>query len=67
MLVSLTNEQFSIVNEFMTKHVIVIQQPVVEDSKKLSQLQRECDDFKHIILYLESQLLPKNKTINMMP
>ena len=35
---------------------------MVEDSKQLSQLQREWDDFKHIILYLESQLLPKDKT-----
>ena len=63
------NSQSVQVNLFYTANdtdVIVIQedqlQPVVEDSKQLSQLQRECDDFKHIILYLESQLLPKDKT-----
>ena len=28
----------------------------------VSQLQRKCDDFKHIILYRESRLLPKDKT-----
>ena len=38
--------------------IIVIQEGQLH-SVVVSQLQRKCDDFKHIILYLESQLLPK--------
>lgn len=45
--------------------VIVLQedqlQPVVEDTKHLSKLQRECGDFKDIINYLENQILPMDK------
>lgn len=34
---------------------------MVEDTKHLSKLQRECGDFKDIINYLENQILPVDK------
>ncbi|KAK3101592.1 hypothetical protein FSP39_004699 [Pinctada imbricata] len=36
------------------------QQPIEDDRKSLSQLQRECSDFKDIIRYLEFQELPSD-------
>ena len=29
----------------------------------MSKLQRQCDDFKHIITYLESSIVPENKDL----
>ena len=36
---------------------------VVADLHEIAPLQRECEDFKHIIKYLESNIVPENKEL----